>query len=237
MKNTFLTLVFVALGATICAAQEGLKPATLTVRGGTEAVSAPAQRPITVVTVPADTEAAIEMLSGLHSRVTHVDDPIEARLTRPVYIEGQLALPFGTLFQGHVARVRSAGRMHHGAEMTLRFDEISLPDGQSAPISAIISSTRGSGLEHVQVDDEGNLKGSRGFSFKRILGGVAGVGTFTTLRAAVAGAATIAYSLPASGAAFVGYEFLVPRGNEVHVPPETQFRIRLNNPVTVQIRT
>jgi hypothetical protein len=237
MKKALLTFLVVAFGVVACAAQESLKPATLMVRADSEAVSASPQRAITVVTVPADTEAAIEMLSGLHSRVSHVDDPIEARLTRAVYVEGRLALPFGTLLQGHVARVQAAGHMHHGAEMTLRFDEISLPDGQSAPISAIISSAKGNGLLNVRVDDEGNLKGSRGFSFKRILGGVAGVGTFTTLRAAMAGAATLAYSLPASGAAFVGYEFLVPRGNEVHVPPETQFRIRLNNPVTVQVRS
>lgn len=237
MRKTLLAFVIFALSTAVCAAQENFRPATLTVRGETDAGSASPQRAITVVTVPADTEAAIEMLSGLHSRVSHVDDPIEARLTRAVYVEGRVVLPFGTLLQGHVARVQSAGRMHHGAEMTLRFDEISLPDGQSAPISAIISSAKGSGLRDVRVDEEGNLKGSRGFSFKRMLGGVAGVGSFTTIRAAMAGAATLAYSLPASGAAFVGYEFLVPRGNEVHVPPETQFRIRLNNPVTVQVRS
>jgi hypothetical protein len=237
MKRTLLLFAFLALSSAVCAAQENFKPVAFTARSETVAASVPAQRAITVVTVPADTEAAIEMLSGLHSRVSHVDDPIEARLTRPVYVEGQLALPSGTLLQGHVARVQGAGRMHHGAQMTLRFDEISLPDGQTAPISAIISSARGSALRDVRVDDEGNLKGSRGFSFKRVLGGVAGVGSFTTIRAAMAGAATIAYSLPASGAAFVGYEFLVPRGNEVHIPPETHFRIRLNNPVTVQVRT
>lgn len=237
MRRTLLALACVILSAAAGPAREGPRPAMLAVRAGEETGSGSPQRSITVVTVPADTEAAIEMLSGLHSRISHVDDPIAARLTRPVYVDGRLALPDGTLLEGHVARVSAAGRMHHGAEMTLRFDEISLPDGQTAPISAIISSVNKGALVGVRVDDEGNLKGSRGFSFKRIVGGVAGVGSFTTIRAAVAGAATIAYSLPASGAAFVGYELLIPHGEEIHVPPETQFRIRLNNPVTVQVRT
>lgn len=237
MKRTLLFVVCAVFSAGLCSAQVSFRPVALVTRDSLATSGGAPQRSITVVTVPADTEAAIEMLSGLHSRITRVDDPIEARLTRPVYVGGQLALPFGTLLQGHVARVQAAGRMHHGAEMTLRFDAISLPDGQSAPISAIISSTKGSGLLDVRVDEEGNLKGSRGFSLKHMVGGVAGVATFTTLRAAMAGAATIAYSLPASGAAFVGYEFLAQKGNEVHVPPETQFRIRLNNPVTVQVHT
>ncbi len=237
MKRALLLFLCAGVSVGVCAAQVALRPTALTVRATADPGGRPSQRAITVVTVPADTEAAIEMLSGLHSRVSHVDDPIEARLTRPVYVDGQLALPFGTLLQGHVARVQPARRMRHGAEMTLRFDAISLPDGQSAPISAIISSTKGSGLKDIRVDEEGNLKGSRGFSFKHMMGGVAGVASFTTIRAAVAGAATIAYSLPASGAAFVGYELVAPRGNEVHVPPETQFRIRLNNPVTVQVHT
>jgi hypothetical protein len=237
MRRTLFSFVCIAFSAAVCVAQIDSRPSTLTIRSAADTGGGQSQRTITVVTVPADTEAAIEMLSGLHSRVSHVDDPIEARLTRPVYVDGQVALPFGTLIQGHIARVQSAGRMHHGAEMTLRFDEISLPDGQSAPISAIISSTKDSGLREVRVDEEGNLKGSRGFSLKHMVGGVAGVASFTTIRAAVAGAATIAYSLPASGAAFVGYELLAPRGNEVHVPPETQFRIRLNNPVTIQVHT
>jgi hypothetical protein len=237
MRRMLLAFSLVFLASAICVARERPRRAALEARAVTDTESAFSQQAITVVTVPADTEAAIEMLSGLHSRVSHVDDPIEARLTRPVYVDGRLALPDGSLLEGRVARVQVAGRMHHGAEMTLRFDSISLPDGQTAPISAIISSANKGALQDVRVDEEGNLKGSRGFSVKRMLGGVAGVGSFTTLRAAMAGAATVAYSLPASGAAFFGYEFLVPRGSEVHVPPDTQFRIRLNNPVTIQVRT
>ena len=239
MKRTLLTLAFVALSTVMCAAQSSFSPATLSLRAEarTDAAHGIAPRGLTSVTVPADTEAAIEMLSGLHSRVSHVNDLIEARLTQPVYVDGRLAIPYGTLLEGHVSRVQAAGRMHHGAQMTLRFDQISLPDGQTAPISAIISAFGKGGPKDMRVDEEGNLKGTRGFSMKRMLGGIAGVGGFTSIRAAMAGAATIAYSLPASGAAFVGAEFLFPRGNEVHIPPETEFRIRLNNPVTLQIRT
>jgi hypothetical protein len=236
MKKTLLAFALLFLSAAVCAGQEMLQPATLAARAAWSDAGTPVQRKITVVTVPADTEAAIEMLSGLHTRVSHVDDPIEARLLRPVYAEGRVALPYGTLLEGHVTRVQHAGRMHRPAEMAFRFDALSLPDGQRAPISAFLSAVDGAGLQNAHIDNEGNLKGTRGFSFKRMFGGIAAAGSFATLRAAVAGAATLAYSLPASGAAFFGYEVFAPRGSEIHVPPETQFRIRLNNPVTVQVR-
>jgi hypothetical protein len=235
MKKLLVAFVFLTLSAAVCAGQEMLRPAALSSR--TEpAASGTAYRSITVVTVPADTEAAIEMLSGLHTRVSHVDDPVEARLLKPVYVEGRVALPYGTLISGHVTFVQPAGRMHHPAEMAFRFDAISLPDGQTAPISAVLYAMGRSKLKNAHIDNEGNLKGSRGFSFKRMVGGIAAAGSFVTLRAAVAGVASLAYSLPAGGAAFLGYELLAPRGSEVHVPPETQFRIRLNYPVTVQVR-
>jgi hypothetical protein len=235
MKKGLQGFVLLFLSAVVCAGQEMQPPVTLSPRASVSA-AAVEHRSITVVTVPADTEAAIEMLSGLHTRVSHVDDPIEARLLKPVYVQGRVALPYGTLLEGHVTRVRPAGHLHRPAEMSFRFDSISLPDGQRAPISAVLTAMNGKKLGKTHLDNEGNLRGSRGFSFKRMVGGFAAAGTFATLRAAVAGVASLAYSLPAGGAAFLGYELLAPRGSEVHVPPETQFRIRLNNPVTVQVR-
>lgn len=236
MKKTLLAFAFLAWSSAFCAGQESFRPVALAARGGMAEGSGAVRRAITVVTVPADTEASIAMLCGLHTRVSHVDDPIEARLLKPVYVQGRVALPYGTLLEGRVTRVQHAGRMRRPAEMDLRFDAISLPDGQTAPISAVLSSVSGSKLENARIDNEGNLKGTRGFSFKRMVGGIAAAGSFATLRAAVAGATTLAYSLPAGGAAFVAYELLAPRGSEIHVPPETEFRIRLNNPVTVQVR-
>ena len=222
------------LSATTCWGQNSFQPIGFATR---EAVAENSTSSIitSTLTVPADTEAAIEMLSGLHTRVSHIDDPIEARLLAPIVVGGQIAVPTGTLIEGRITRIQRAGRMHKPAELAFRFDQISLPDGHTAPISAVISASKEFRLRDARVDTEGHLRGTRAFSWKGIVGGIAGVGSFATIKAAVAGAASLAYVLPAGGAAFLGYELLVPRGNDVHVPPETQFRIRLNDPVTVRV--
>ena len=152
-----------------------------------------------------------------------------------VYVNGRVALPTGSVIGGRITRIRPAGRMRRPAEMVLRFDSITLPDGQEEPCSAGLSGLDSPLPKTVELDSEGQLRGSRGFSWKRLAGGFFGLGTFAFAEAQLASAAALGASLPIGGAAVLGYTFLIPRGNEVHVPPDTRFRIRLHQPVTVRV--
>lgn len=188
-----------------------------------------------VLTVPAQTEAAIQLLSGIHSQVSHVGDLVTAELLQPVYVDGRVALPTGSVIGGRITRIRPAGRMRRPAELVLRFDSITLPDGQEQPCSAGLSGLDSPLPKTVELDSEGYLKGSRGISWKRLAGGFFGLGTFAFAEAQLASTAALGAVLPIGGGVVLGYTFLIPRGNEVHVPPDTRFRIRLHQPVTVRV--
>ncbi len=190
--------------------------------------------PLTL-TVPADTEAAVTVLSGIHTLVSRVDDPVEARLMKPVYVNGRIALPSGTMLDGRITRIQPAGHLHRPAELAFRFERITLPDGQSAPISAVLSGLELPGLLKVRLDSEGYLKGTRGLPWKGMGVGAAGLGAFAGVKASIAGAATLGNALPAGGAALLAYAFVWPHGNEVNVPPDTRCRVRLSYPVTVRV--
>ena len=233
MTKALLAISLVFFCAAPSSAQSSFHPVALATRD-VPAASTPSLPPSTL-TVPADTEARIEILSGIHSRVSHVDDPIEARLLRPVVVNGKIALPYGTLIEGHITQIQTAGRMRRPAQLAFRFDRVSLPDGQTAPITAVLSSPIGNDLKDTHVDNEGNLRGTRGISWKGLVGGFAAVGSIASIKAAVSGASSLAYALPVGGAALIGYE-LLSRGTEVHVPPETEFKIRLSYPITVRVR-
>lgn len=216
--------------------QEAPPPLQLITRTPAAVSSPSTEFPATqTVTVPADTQAAISMLSGMHTQVSHVNDPVEATLVKPIYVRGHLALPAGTILEGRITQVRPAGRMHHPGKLGFRFESISLPDGQSAPISANLSGYAGPRLPKVRMGAEGSLRGTRGFSLKRLAFGISSVGALSAAKALVVGGSSVAYFLPVGGAAIAGFEIFFPRGNEVHVPPDTRFRIRLNNPVTVHV--
>ena len=234
-KLTSMLSLLLLLASTACA-QEARSPVTLTPRSGVQLSPAPPLGPsAATLTVPAETEAAVTMLSGLHTRVNQVDDPVTARLQQAVYVDGQIALPPGSLLNGRVTRVQLAGRMHRPAELGFRFESITLPDGETEPISAVLAALDKRGLPKVRLDSEGYLKGTRGFSLKGLVGGAAALGTFGVAKAALGASSVIGTLVPVGGAALIGYAALWPRGNDVNVPPDTNCRIRLNYPVTVRV--
>lgn len=199
--------------------------------------SAPATMPTPstpTLTVPADTQAAVTMLSGLHTRISQVDDPVTARLQQAVYVNGQIALPSGSLLNGRVTHVQLAGRMHRPAELGFRFESITLPSGETEPISAVLAYLDRP-LPKARLDAEGYLKGTRGLSLRALVGGMAAVGSFGVAKAALAASSAASTIIPVSGAAVLGYAALWPRGNDVNVPPQTPCHIRLNYPVTVRV--
>ncbi len=191
--------------------------------------------PLTL-TIPAETEATVQILSGIHTQVSRVDDPIRARLLRPVVVNGYIALPLGTLLDGRITRIRPPGHLHRPAELGLRFERITLPDGQVEPITAVLADLDNPRRTKTRLDSEGYLKGGRLVAWKSVAGGLAALGTFATLKATIASASSAAWpALPLGGTALLGYEMLWRRGRDVHVPPQTRCRIRLDYPLTVRV--
>lgn len=191
-----------------------------------------ARTSLATVTVPADAEAHIKLLSGMHTRVSAVDDPVTALLVTPVLVDGHVAFPAGSLLDGRVTSVRSPKRMHGGGELAFRFEQITLPDGESQPVNAVLSGLD-TPLRHVKLDAEGHLKATRRFGWKTVAG-LGSWGTFGALKLATVGLGVASPILPVAGSGLIGYE-LLGRGGDVHVPPDTRCRIRLNYPVTVRV--
>lgn len=187
------------------------------------------------VTIPAETEVPAQLLSGIHSRVNHVNDSIQAYLLQPLYVQGRMALPVGTLIDGRITRVQPAGHLHRPAELALRFERITLPDGQAEPIHAVLSGLESSGSPKPRLDPEGFLRGPRSPAWKGLGVGLAGLGVFAAGKIVVGGSSALSPLLPAGGAALLGYEILWPRGQDVHLPPQTSCRIRLSYPVTLRV--
>ena len=237
MKKTIPTLTVLIFFVGTCLAQEASPSLALTPRSMARATSSSAPAQLESLTVPADTEAAVTMLSGLHTRFSRVDDPVTARLRQAVYVDGQIALPPGSLLNGKVTRIHLAGRMHRPAELGFRFESITLPDGQTEPISAVLAALDKSGLPKARLDPEGYLKGTRGLSWKALAGGITALGALGVGKAAFAASSAVGTFVPlAGGAALLGYAALWPKGNDVNVPPHTNCRIRLNYPVTVRVQ-
>jgi hypothetical protein len=185
------------------------------------------------LTIPAETLVKARFISGMHTLVSHVNDPVSAEMTEPVYIDGRMALPQGTLFDGHITSIRRPGWMRHNGEIAFRFDHVTLPDGHQVPVSAILTRLDKNKNLKGALDAEGHLRGHRRGSWKSFLPGVVGVGGLTFARLAIASSTALTVVAPTSAAVFVGYEFFIRRGSNVNVPPMTGCRIRLLSSLTV----
>jgi hypothetical protein len=215
-------------------AQEGQAPVALPHRNGLGPANTESSMPSDTVTIPAETQVSIQMLSGIHTRVNRPNDLVTARLLQPVYVHGRVALPSGSLLDGRITMIRNSGHLHRPAELGLRFDKIVLPDGQAEPMAGVLAVMDKSRKLNLRIDAEGHLTGGRALSWKTLLGG-AGPGSFGAVKLVASGATAVSMGLSLAGAAAIGYEIVWPRGHEVNLPPQTRCRIRLSYPLTVRV--
>ncbi len=186
-----------------------------------------------MLTIPAASEISVQLLSGIHSQVSHLGDPVKAQVLETVYVNGRAAIPRGSFFDGRITRIHAAGRMRRPGELAFRFEQITLPDGQVRPIFGVLTSVDKARSPNSRLDPEGYLKGSRVGSYRSVAAGLVGFGAGTVPAARLLGSSAAKALLPAASAAWLGYEILWPRGNEVNIFPATRCSIRLNYPLTL----
>jgi hypothetical protein len=234
MGKALATIYLIGFMTVTALGQETSMPGALPHRNDPQAVRTDSSLPSETLTVPSETQVRIKMLSGIHSKVNHTNDLVTARLLQPVYVGGHIALPSGSILDGHITMIRNAGRVHHPAELGLRFDTITFPDGEAAPMAGVLAEIDKSRKLDLHIDAEGYLTAGRALSWKTLIGGV-GLGSVGAVRAVAFGASALSMSLSFAGGVAVGYEILWPKGHEVNLPPETPCLVRLNYPLTVRV--
>ena len=188
-----------------------------------------------VVTLPAGTVLQVVLETHLNTKDSKSGDPFTSRLVLPVFVDEQEVLPVGGTVEGTVVRVQGPGRVSGKAEMQLRPERITLPNGDVLPLSATI--TGGTAGENTKVDsDEGTIQGSgkKGINV-RGAGGAASTGAIMgAVIADQAGAGIGTGALIGAGA--VGAILLIrqifKRGNDADLPAGSEISLELNRALT-----
>jgi hypothetical protein len=107
-----------------------------------------------VLNIPHDTIMRVELMSNLSTDASRQGDRFEAKVLEPKDYEG-------AMLQGSVTRVQRPGKVKGTAELQLTFDEIRLPDGRAAKMSAQVIEVLQTGTSDGvgKVDSEGGVKG------------------------------------------------------------------------------
>jgi hypothetical protein len=171
------------------------------------------------VTIPSGTELPVTLDTRVGSEISRLEQPVTARLTRPIQVDGEPVLPEGSTLSGVVTDATRSAKVKGRAHLAMRFDTVTPRGGddryriETAPIARTAEAETKKDALKIGGPAAGGA----------IIGGIVGGGKGAAIGAAAGGGA---------GTAVV----LSTRGKEVVLPAGTALRVRLTEPLVVRIR-
>ncbi len=81
------------------------------------------------VTLPSDSVIGLQLETMVSSATAKVEDEVNARVTRDVFVDGVMIIPAGTRVNGSVTLVDEGGKVRERARLGVRFHTLVLADG------------------------------------------------------------------------------------------------------------
>lgn len=181
--------------------------------GGGSKAAAPKAAP--AVTLAAETELDVRLISALSSKTSKAGDTFSASLDKAVEVNGKTIIPKGADITGTVTKAVPSGRLKERAELWVTLNSVTV-GGKSYDIA---TSTTGHKEGSKATRDIIFIGGGAGGG--AAIGGIAGGGKGAAIGAAIgAGAGTAAAMLTGK--------------RDIEFPAETQLRFRLTDPVAIR---
>lgn len=190
-------------------------------------------QPNGTVTVPADTTIPLALRSAISSKTAYPGEAIYCRTVFPIAVNNRIVIPDGSYVKGEITQVVKPGRIKGKAKLGIRFDTLTLPNGVTEQLRAVLSSFAGNGTQGFDRK-EGKVEGqstrsrdvgqiARATIVGAELGSIAGISGGHTLRGLGIGSAAGG----AAGAVWV----MATRGKNIYLPPGTNLELQLTAPL------
>lgn len=192
-------------------------PASTPGAEGGAAAAAKEKEPI-ITTMPMDvvsgTDLVLTLETPVSSETAKADQPVRARVAKPVIVSGMTAIPEGSVVTGAVVSAERAGRVKGRASVVLRFNEVIVSNTPhritTARISRLAEATKGEDATKIAI----------------------GAGVGTAIGAIAGGKKGAAIGAGVGGGAGTG-AVLATRGKEVTIPAGATLRTTITETVRV----
>ncbi|HUU46713.1 MAG TPA: hypothetical protein VM118_13370 [Acidobacteriota bacterium] len=198
----------------------GCRSAQEEVNANAENTSTPTSNWPKTLTVPAGTTLLVSLDSPLRTDASKVGDSFSAHLTDAVHVDQMTVLPVGTEVRGRLTLVEEPHRTSGKAQMTLMFDEVVDPAGQSHSIST---------APIVLVAEGDKIGDAEKVAAGAVIGGIIGAVSSPEQRAK--GAAVGA----AAGAVAGGAIAIATKGEQIELPAGQRFAVDLKESLRVSV--
>ena len=163
-------------------------------------------------TIPAGQEIDVRLQTELTSDTAQVEDRFEALTVVDLYEGNRVLIPAGSVMRGVVSSVNRASRTDRKGSLTVAFDQVTV-NGRNYPMRGTVSQA----LESEGIRGEVGRIGA-GSAVGAIIGGIIGGVKGALIGVLVGGGGTM----------------IATEGKDVHLPPGTILRVRLDTPPNIR---
>jgi hypothetical protein len=86
--------------------------------------------PLGASEIPQGTHVLLRMVNSITTRTAAEGTQVYLRTDNPLVADSKIVVPVGSYVQGTVAQIKRSGRVTGRAEMAIRLDTLTLPDGK-----------------------------------------------------------------------------------------------------------
>jgi hypothetical protein len=182
-------------------------------------LTADAPKPVEF-TVTAGTKVPLSLINSISTKHSMAGDRVYLETAFPILVDSRIVIPVGSYVAGTVTEVKKAGRVKGRAELYIRFDSLTLPNGVTRDFRARMGGMDASAegrLDRAEgtVKGEGNMSGDA-----RTVAEGAGIGASVgTIAGNAAGSTGMGLGIGAAAGAAAGLVgTLLTRGPDAVVP-------------------
>jgi len=114
--------------------------------------------PLAAAEIPKGSHALLRMVNSVSTRTAREGDYVYLTTATPIVVDGKVIVPVGSYVQGMVSHTRQSGRVSGSAELGLRIETLTLPDGKVLKISPQLKSVDSEGTDQKVEAKEGQLQ-------------------------------------------------------------------------------
>ena|SRR5579883_2897836 len=125
--------------------------------------------PLSAAEIPQGAHALLRLVNSISTRTAREGDYVYMKTATPIAADGHIVVPTDTYVQGVVTASQRSGRVKGRAELSIRIENMTLPNGTMIKVAPHLASVDSEGTEQ-QVTKEGGVQqgGSKGTDAARI---------------------------------------------------------------------
>jgi hypothetical protein len=120
--------------------------------------------------IPQGTHLLLRMVNSVSTRTARVGDAVYMRTASPILVNGQFVVPVDSYAEGIVTHSVRSGRVKGRAELGIRVQSLTLPNGKTIRVAPRLQSVDSDGTTQKVEDKEHEIKqgGTKGRDAERI---------------------------------------------------------------------